>query len=96
MVVFSWGFGIPLNPNICVDPLAPRKWGLSDFGDISHQRYNIVIDGEVKRNTSVKLVETTIIEADALQWSTMLRHGEIDGNPVMRRMRKRLNTRTHV
>ena len=46
-----------------------------------------MIDGEIESNTSVTLVETTTMEDDALQWSTMSRHGGIDGNLVLRRMR---------
>ena len=49
-----------------------------------------LIDGENKRDPRGKLEETTTIKVDVLRWSTTLRLGGIDGNPVLRRTRRRI------
>ena len=48
-----------------------------------------LIDGEDESNPREKPEETTTIRDNALRWSTMLRLGGIDGNPVLRRTRRR-------
>ena len=48
-----------------------------------------LIDGEDESNPREKPEETTTVTEDALRWSTMLRLGGIDGNPVLRGTRRR-------
>ena len=48
-----------------------------------------LIDGKDESNPREKPEETTTIREDALRWSTMLRLGGIDGNPVLRRTRRK-------